>query len=104
MVHILGFIGKKSLISLVLIVLDWTDTKPNCHRSNITSGVEEEESEELAFARSTARGLLKWLNMMVKQAREFVDKTPYYLPDSEQAEIPPLSAEDPVFPDLGDTM
>ncbi|KAG6378030.1 hypothetical protein JVT61DRAFT_13709 [Boletus reticuloceps] len=82
----------------------WTDTKANRRRSNATSGVEEEGSADLAFARSTARSLLKWLNMTVQQEREFVDKSPYYLPGSEWAEIPPQRTKDPLFPDMGDTM
>ncbi|KAG6372927.1 hypothetical protein JVT61DRAFT_6961 [Boletus reticuloceps] len=87
-----------------LLTLPVNTLKPNCCRSNTTSSVEEEESADLAFAHSTARSLLKWLNMTVQQAREFVDKSPYYLPGSEQAKIPPQSTKDPVFPDMGDTM
>ncbi|KAG6370279.1 hypothetical protein JVT61DRAFT_12230 [Boletus reticuloceps] len=100
-----GSIGKKSLISLLLIVLDWTEKKTNGRRRpNVTAGVEEEESADLVFARSAARRLLKWLNMTVQQAREFVEKSPYYLSGSERVEIPPPCSEDPVFPDMGDTM
>ncbi|KAG6379027.1 hypothetical protein JVT61DRAFT_11451 [Boletus reticuloceps] len=64
------------------------DIKPNCHCSNATTGVEEEESVNLAFACSTARSLLKWLNLTGQQAREFIDKSPCYLPASEQAKFP----------------
>ena len=100
-------IGKKSLISLLLIILEHTRNKEHLPAANDRSDIANEERGEFGFAITTAESILKWLNMSVEDARKFVDgKGPYYSGGNELVEIPGLvdGAQDPIFPVMGDVL
>lgn len=97
----LGKISKKSLLSLILMVISWD------HSIKSTKGKRDpsfsEEGGEIAFAAKDARCLLTWMKMSVEEAEQFVDKGgPYYSGGDEVVNIPALAegAEDPIFPNI----
>ncbi|KAG8214274.1 hypothetical protein J3R82DRAFT_9218 [Butyriboletus roseoflavus] len=100
-------IRKRSLISLILIILD--RAKHTKHRPNPkdTSELANEERGEMAFAADCAKALLKFMNMTVDGARKFVcSQGPYYSGGDQEITIPvsPNGLPDPVFPDMSGTM
>lgn len=98
----LGKIGKRSLLSLLLIILEAkSPEKTTCRMKNTLA---DEERGELAFATESAQRLLKWMGLTREQASEFVDRQgAYYLPGEEIVEIPAVEngLEDPIFPPMG---
>lgn len=103
MPYIIGTIGKRSLLSLVLIILHHTD--PTDMRN--TSALAEEERGEMAFAIRTTEYLLKWMGMTVQDAKNAVQNYgPYYSGGDEHVEIPavPEGGRDAVFPDMDDLL
>lgn len=98
-----GEIGKRSLLSLILIIMEHEKLQRGKGKSDQPSVLTKEEGGELAFAVDTAESILKWINFTVEEAREYVDtQGPYYSGGCERVEIPALreGEEDPVFPSL----
>lgn len=99
-----GMIGKKSLISLLLIMFEGSCHKKHLPDAKDTSDLANEERGEFAFAVSTAHSILKWMKMSFEDARKLVDSEgPYYSCGNELVEIPALvdGVRDPVFPAMG---
>ena len=99
-----GSIGKRSLIGLVLIVLDHAKHQRRRGDTKDPSVLTNEERGELAFAVDTAECLLKWMNMTVAEANAYVDaQGPYYSGGSEIVDIPALTegVKDAIFPEMG---
>lgn len=100
-----GTIGKRSLISLLLIILDRANHRNHHPSAKDASGLADGERGEIAFAILTAKHLLKWMNMTVKDAKGFVDNLgPYYTGGHEHVEFPALERgeKDPIFLDMND--
>jgi hypothetical protein len=100
MPYVIGTIGKRSLLSLVLIILDSTKHQTD---PKDTSVLAKEERGEILFAVRTAESLLKWMGMTVKDAKKAVeDQVAYYLGGEEVVEIPavPEGGRDVVFPSM----
>ena len=96
----IGTIGRRSLLSLILIVLDFTKRESKTKDAAVLA---EEERGEMAFAVRTAEWLLKWMGMTIKDARKAVkDQAAYYLDGDEHVEIPalPEGGKDVVFPGM----
>jgi hypothetical protein len=99
--------GKRSLISLVLIILD--EAKHGKHQPDPkdTSALANEERGELAFAAKCAKALLRFMKLTVADAEEFVNRQgPYYSGGDEKIEIPARlnGVPDPIFPDMNDLL
>lgn len=97
----LGKIYKKSLLSLILMVIDWDYARK--HTIGKRSPSAPEEDGEIAFAAQCAHGLLTWMKMNLEEAEKFVDKEgPYYSGGEEVVEIPALAegSQDRIFTTL----
>lgn len=104
---ILGTIGKRSLISLALIVLDKAHRRQQQPNPKDSSELAEEERGELAFASQCAKALLRFMGLNFTSAQHFVDSQgPYYSAGEENVEIPALAngAPDTIFPDMNDLL
>ncbi|KAF8134211.1 hypothetical protein EV363DRAFT_1160900 [Boletus edulis] len=96
-------IGKRSLISIVLIILDQAHRREQQPNPKDTSGLADEERGELIFASKCAKGLLKFMKLTVALAMDFVDSVgPYYACGDEKVEIPALEEDvpDAIFPEM----
>ena len=99
----LGTIGKRSLVSLALIILDQAHRRQHQPNAKDHSELADEERGELAFASTCAKALLGFMNLTVANAKKFVDdQGPYYLPGDEKVVIPALvnGERDEVFPEM----
>ncbi|KAF8414637.1 hypothetical protein L210DRAFT_3658740 [Boletus edulis BED1] len=80
-------IGKRSLISLFLIVIQCKN--PEKTTSKLKNTLADEERGELAFAAKIAQSILKWMDLTEKTAIEFVGRQgAYYLPGNETVQLP----------------
>lgn len=105
--YAIGTIGKRSLISLALIILDHEQCEQHRQNEKDASGLADEERGELAFASECAKALLKFMGFTVTGAQEFVDgQGPYYSDGDEKVVIPGLhkGVPDPIFPDMNDIL
>ncbi|KAH7904348.1 hypothetical protein BJ138DRAFT_1119503 [Hygrophoropsis aurantiaca] len=94
--------NKRSLLSLLLIILH-----RNKYGWKLPSGagqtvLAEEESGEMTVANNFAAQILKWLNMTVNQAKQYVDGfSAYYEPGDEEVVLPAVvEGKDPVLDEV----
>ncbi|KAG9309152.1 hypothetical protein JVU11DRAFT_10862 [Chiua virens] len=95
-------IAKRSLLSLLIMIIDW-DRNQNINNRGNGNPTLLEARGEVTYATQCAKSLLRWMKIDVDKARTFVDNSgPYYSSGDETIELPavPSKGRDPLFPSL----
>jgi hypothetical protein len=104
---IVDLLGKKSLISLIVMILkhdiygDPTNDIPKG-----LGHLQAEEAGELAYAKKCAHAILTYLKMTVKSAVDYISGPDYLHAGNEVVELPAADhlhdedGDDPVFPSV----
>ncbi|KAG9309164.1 hypothetical protein JVU11DRAFT_10875 [Chiua virens] len=96
-------LGKRSLLSLLIMIIDWNRNQNIINRGNGNPTLLEARGE-VTYASQCAQSILRWMKVDVDQARNYVDKSgPYYSGGEETIVLPavPKNGKDPLFPSLG---